>query len=75
MKKKISTIVVSYQNLVMLNSCGVMFGGNRYEGTIVVAKDRPNAEFMLMDKRFGQKLRIISKKQIIKCWNERSQLR
>jgi hypothetical protein len=25
------------------NSCGVMFGGSRYEGTIV-AKDHPNAQ-------------------------------
>jgi len=36
----------------MLNSCGVMFGGSRYQGTII-AKDHPNAEIYVNGKKMG----------------------
>jgi len=52
MKKRISVVVVSLSMLVLLNSCGVMFGGSRYEGTIV-AKDRPNAAIYVDGQKMG----------------------
>jgi hypothetical protein len=38
--------------LNFLNSCGVMFGGSRYEGTIV-AKDHPNAQIYVDVQKMG----------------------
>jgi hypothetical protein len=38
--------------LNFLNSCGVMFGGSRYEGTIV-AKDHPNAQIYVDGQKMG----------------------
>ncbi|MFT5964896.1 MAG: hypothetical protein ACI9L6_001648 [Flavobacterium sp.] len=52
MKKRISIVVVSLSMLVLLNSCGVMFGGSKYEGTIV-AKDRPNAAIYVDGQKMG----------------------
>jgi hypothetical protein len=37
---------------ILLNSCGVMFGGSKYQGTIV-AKDHPNAEIYANGKKLG----------------------
>ncbi len=37
---------------LMLNSCGVMFGGSRYNATIV-AKDHPNAEIYVNGEKEG----------------------
>lgn len=52
MKKRISVVVVSLSMLILLNSCGVMFGGSKYEGTIV-AKDHPNAEIYVNGQKMG----------------------
>ena len=37
---------------VLLNSCGVMFGGSKYQATII-AKDHPNAEIYVNGKKLG----------------------
>ena len=37
---------------ILLNSCGVMFGGSKYQGTII-AKDHPNAEIYANGKKLG----------------------
>lgn len=52
MKKKITVIALSLSMLIFLNSCGVMFGGSRYEGTIV-AKDHPNAQIYVDGQKMG----------------------
>lgn len=52
MKKKFTVIALSLSMLLFLNSCGVMFGGSRYEGTIV-AKDHPNAQIYVDGQKMG----------------------
>lgn len=37
---------------ISLNSCGVMFGGSRYNGTII-AKDHPNAQIYVNGEKAG----------------------
>lgn len=37
---------------ITLNSCGVMFGGSRYNGTII-AKDHPDAEIYVNGEKAG----------------------
>ena len=37
---------------IVLNSCGVMFGGSKYQGTII-AKDHPNAEIYVKGQKLG----------------------
>ncbi len=37
---------------ILFNSCGVMFGGSKYNGTIV-AKDHPTAEIYINDQKMG----------------------
>ncbi|WP_260138352.1 hypothetical protein [Elizabethkingia anophelis] len=41
--KKIIFLAISVVTVLSLNSCGVIFGGSRYSGTINV-KDHPNAD-------------------------------
>ena len=50
--KKISIIALLLSMTVLLNSCGVMFGGSKYQGTII-AKDHPNAEIYANGKKLG----------------------
>lgn len=52
MKKRILIITLSLSMTILLNSCGVMFGGSKYQGTIV-AKDHPNAEIYVDGKKMG----------------------
>ena len=50
--KKISIIALLLSITILFNSCGVMFGGSKYQGTIV-AKDHPNAEIYANGKKLG----------------------
>ena len=52
MKKRISIAALLLSMSILLNSCGVMFGGSKYEGTII-AKDHPNAEIYANGKKLG----------------------
>lgn len=52
MKKRISIVALLLSMSIMLNSCGVMFGGSRYQGTII-AKNHPNAEIYANGKKLG----------------------
>jgi hypothetical protein len=53
MKKRIAIAAISLSMLITLNSCGVMFGGSRYEGTIT-AKNHPNAEIIVNGEKAGK---------------------
>lgn len=50
--KKISIVALLLSMTIVLNSCGVMFGGSKYNGTITV-KDHPNAEIYVNGKKMG----------------------
>ncbi|MEO5776008.1 MAG: hypothetical protein ABIQ27_03830 [Flavobacterium sp.] len=52
MKKRISITALLLSMTIVLNSCGVMFGGSKYQGTII-AKDHPNAEIYANGKKLG----------------------
>ncbi|MFE3866735.1 hypothetical protein ACFX5E_01445 [Flavobacterium sp. LS2P90] len=52
MKNRISIAAVSLSMLMLLNSCGVMFGGSRYEGTII-ANGHPNAQIYVDGQKMG----------------------
>ena len=52
MKKRISFVALLLSMTVILNSCGVMFGGSKYQGTII-AKYHPNAEIFVDVKKLG----------------------
>ena len=52
MKKRTTIAAISLSMLITLNSCGVMFGGSKYEGTIT-AKDHPNAEIIINGEKMG----------------------
>ena len=52
MKKRISISALLLSMTILLNSCGVMFGGSKYQGTII-AKDHPNAEIYANGKKLG----------------------
>ncbi|WP_293894974.1 hypothetical protein [Flavobacterium sp.] len=52
MKKRISIVALLLSMTVLLNSCGVMFGGSKYNGTII-AKDHPNAEIYVNGNKLG----------------------
>ena len=52
MKKRISIVALLLSMTVLFNSCGVIFGGSRYQGTII-AKDHPNAEIYANGKKLG----------------------
>jgi|SRR6478672_1663517 len=53
MKRKISMVAMSLAMAITLNSCGVMFGGSKYEATIV-AKNRPNADIYVDGQKIGK---------------------
>jgi hypothetical protein len=50
--KKISIVALLLSMTILFNSCGVMFGGSKYNGTITV-KDHPNAEIFVNGKKLG----------------------
>lgn len=50
--KKILLLTAGSFLLLSLNSCGVMFGGSKYSGTINV-KDHPNAEIYVDGNKLG----------------------
>ena len=52
MKKCILFIAVAILFSSSLTSCGVMFGGSKYQGTIVV-KDRPNTDIFVDGQKIG----------------------
>jgi len=52
MKKSILFIAVAILFSASLTSCGVMFGGSKYQGTIV-AKDHPNADIYVDGQKIG----------------------
>lgn len=52
MKKSILFIAVAVLFSASLTSCGVMFGGSKYQGTIV-AKDHPNADIYVDGQKIG----------------------
>lgn len=52
MKKRISVVALLLSMTVLFNSCGVIFGGSKYQGTII-AKDHPNAEIYANGKKLG----------------------
>ena len=53
MKAKFRIIPIVCLFCLSLNSCGVMFGGSRYNATIV-AKDHPNAEIYVNGEKEGK---------------------
>lgn len=52
MKNSIKTIAVFLSMILLFNSCGVMFGGSKYRGTVVV-KDHPNADIFVDGYKLG----------------------
>ncbi len=52
MKNKILNLGIASLLVVSLNSCGVIFGGSKYAGTINV-KDHPNAEIYVNGSKLG----------------------
>lgn len=50
--KKISIVALLLSMTFLFNSCGVMFGGSKYQGTII-AKDHPNAEIYVKGQKLG----------------------
>lgn len=52
MKKRITIVAMLLSMTILLNSCGVMFGGSKYQGTII-AKDHPNAEIYANGQKLG----------------------
>lgn len=53
MKRKFTFILSIVFLSLQMNSCGVMFGGSRYNGTIV-ANGRPNADIYINGEKAGQ---------------------
>ncbi len=51
--RKIGILASSISLCILMSSCGVIFGGSRYNATII-AKDRPNAEIHVDGKLIGQ---------------------
>jgi len=52
MKKTIKIMAVAIGFATLMSSCGVMFGGSKYNGTII-AKDHPNAEIIVNGQKMG----------------------
>ncbi|MEN9322568.1 MAG: hypothetical protein RIT03_383 [Bacteroidota bacterium] len=50
--KKISLLTAIVFITLTMNSCGVMFGGSKFNGTITV-KDHPDAEIYVEGKKLG----------------------
>lgn len=52
MRKRISLLAIALAGATLISSCGVMFGGSKYNGTII-AKDHPNAEIFVNGQKMG----------------------
>jgi hypothetical protein len=52
MKKRVLLVTSLVCLSLVFNSCGVMFGGSKYNGTIKV-KDHPNAEIFVNGQKLG----------------------
>lgn len=52
MKNKITLVIGLMAAMTLLNSCGVIFGGSKYQG-LIVAKDRPEATIYVNDEKIG----------------------
>lgn len=52
MKQTIKVIVLLLCSSIIFSSCGVMFGGSKFTGSIV-AKDHPNAEIYVDGNKLG----------------------
>lgn len=52
MRKKVYLLAGLFCMSFLFNSCGVMFGGSKYNGTIKV-KDKPNAEIFVNGQKLG----------------------
>ena len=52
MRKKVYLLACLFCMSFLFNSCGVMFGGSKYNGTIKV-KDKPNAEIFVNGQKLG----------------------
>jgi hypothetical protein len=53
MRKNIITLLFLAIGSIALSSCGVMFGGSKFNGTII-AKDHPNAQIYVNGTKVGQ---------------------
>ena len=53
MQRKISIIAVLMAMAITFSSCGVMFGGSKYQAKIV-AKDHPNADIYVNGEKAGR---------------------
>jgi hypothetical protein len=56
MKRIILLIAVAFVFSTSLTSCGVMFGGSKYQGTII-AKDHPDADIYVDGQKLGNRRR------------------
>lgn len=52
MRKRVFMLTGLLSMSLVFNSCGVMFGGSKYNGTIKV-KDKPNAEIFVNGQKLG----------------------
>jgi hypothetical protein len=52
MKKKLQLIALAISSIILLNSCGVIFGGSKFRGQVAV-KDHPNAEIYVDGYKLG----------------------
>lgn len=52
MNKKFRNLVGIFTISLLMSSCGVIFGGSKYNGTIKV-KDKPNAEIRVNGQKLG----------------------
>lgn len=52
MKRSITIIAITLLASISFTSCGVMFGGSQYQGTVTV-KDHPNAEIYVDGQKIG----------------------
>ncbi|QNL51800.1 hypothetical protein H8S90_09585 [Olivibacter sp. SDN3] len=52
MKNKITLVIGLVAAMPLMNSCGVIFGGSKYQG-LIIAKDRPKATIFVNDEKAG----------------------
>lgn len=53
MRGKITLFAGMMAGTIFLNSCGVIFGGSKYQG-LIIAKDHPNAAIYVNDEKAGE---------------------
>lgn len=52
MTRKVLFLALAFSSIVLLNSCGVIFGGSKFRGHVAV-KDHPNAEIYVNGFKLG----------------------